>query len=143
MSHEIRTPLNGILGMSELALASEDEADRQDSLETIHRCTEALISIVNDILDLSKIDAGELVIEELPFELESLVEGVICSLAATESARGLHLEAVIDPGCPRRLLGDAGRIRQVIMNLVGNATKFTHEGQVAVRVDWWHFGLPF
>lgn len=136
MSHEIRTPLNGILGMSELALASEDEADRQDSLETIHRCTEALISIVNDILDLSKIDAGELVIEELPFELESLVEGVICSLAATESARGLHLEAVIDPGCPRRLLGDAGRIRQVIMNLVGNATKFTHEGQVAVRVDW-------
>lgn len=136
MSHEIRTPLNGILGMSELALTSTDEQDRQESFETIHRCTEALLAIVNDILDLSKIDAGELVLEEIPFEVESLIEGITTSFASPTRARGLDFEAVIDPGCPQRLIGDPVRIGQILTNLVGNASKFTMAGSIAIRVDW-------
>jgi len=136
MSHEIRTPMNGILGMSELALASDCAAEREDSLRTIHSCAESLLAIVNDILDLSKIDSGMLVLEKVPFDVEELTEGVVASFAVQARQSGIEWEAVIDPACPAQLMGDPTRLRQVLINLVGNAHKFTKQGRVALRVDW-------
>lgn len=136
MSHEIRTPMNGILGMSELALASDCAAEREDSLRTIHGCAESLLAIVNDILDLSKIDSGKLVLEEVPFDVEELVEDVVANFAVRARQVGVEWEAVIDPACPAQLMGDPTRLRQVLNNLVGNAHKFTKQGRVALRVEW-------
>jgi two-component system, sensor histidine kinase and response regulator len=136
MSHEIRTPMNGILGMSELALASDCAAEREDSLRTIHGCAQSLLAIVNDILDLSKIDSGMLVLEKVPFDVEELVEGIVSSFAVRARQAGIEWEAVIDPACPAQLMGDPTRLRQVLTNLVGNAHKFTKQGRVALRVDW-------
>jgi signal transduction histidine kinase/CheY-like chemotaxis protein len=136
MSHEIRTPMNGILGMSELALASDCATEREESLRTIHACAESLLAIVNDILDLSKIDSGMLVLEKVPFDVEELVESVVASFAVQARQTGVEWEAVIDPACPTQLLGDPTRLRQILTNLVGNAHKFTQRGRVALRVNW-------
>jgi two-component system, sensor histidine kinase and response regulator len=136
MSHEIRTPMNGILGMSELALASDDAAEREDSLRTIHSCAQSLLTIVNDILDLSKIDSGMLVLEKVPFDIEELTESVVASFAVQARQTGVEWEAVIDPACPPQIIGDPTRLRQVLINLAGNAHKFTQKGRVALRVEW-------
>jgi len=135
MSHEIRTPMNGIMGMAELALQGRLESDQRSCLETIHSSAHTLLTLINDILDFSKIDAGKLELETAPFSLRASLEDAVGLLRfkAQEKGLGLHLE--IDPCCPDPLVGDQVRLRQICLNLLGNAIKFTEAGWVALRVE--------
>ncbi|MEM8685927.1 MAG: ATP-binding protein, partial [Pseudomonadota bacterium] len=134
MSHEIRTPMNGVMGMAEL-LAKTDLNDKQRSFaDIIVKSGSALLKIINDILDFSKIDAGQLVLEQQPFNLAEVIEDAAALISSTAAEKGLELSVRIDPALPERFLGDAGRIRQIVTNLVANAVKFTDEGDVYVEV---------
>ena len=134
MSHEIRTPMNGVMGMSEL-LRGTDLTPRQRRLsETISRSAEALLRIINDILDFSKIEAGKLELERIDFSLREAVEETIEILAGRAQAKGVELNCTIDPAVPADMRGDPNRLRQVLINLVDNAIKFTETGAVDVRV---------
>ena len=134
MSHEIRTPMNGVMGMSEL-LRGTDLTPRQRRLsETISRSAEALLRIINDILDFSKIEAGKLELERIDFSLREAVQETIEILAGSAQAKGIDLICTIDPAVPAEFCGDPNRLRQVLMNLVDNAIKFTEKGAVEVRV---------
>jgi signal transduction histidine kinase/CheY-like chemotaxis protein len=133
MSHEIRTPLNGILGAAELLLGTAMNESQRQLAQTLHHSADGLLSILNDILDFSKIDSGALVIDQAPFELEEVVFGVVELFRARLVGGAVDLQARIAPALPPRLLGDAGRLRQVLSNLVGNAVKFTSRG--TVRID--------
>nr|CRH05714.1 putative Histidine kinase with PAS 4 domain, PAS domain, HisKA domain, HATPase c domain, Response regulator receiver domain and Hpt domain [Candidatus Magnetococcus massalia] len=134
MSHEIRTPMNAIIGMSHLALQSVKEPRQHDYLSKIHDASRSLLRIINDILDFSKIEAGKMELEERPFDLDELIRGLMTMVGLRAHEKGLELVLLKSPEIPRRFVGDALRLHQILLNLLGNAIKFTDHGEVTLEV---------
>src|SRR5258708_1435876 len=133
MSQKIRTPMTAIIGMTQVTLETSLDAEQHDSLSIVKRSAQSLLRLLNDILDFSKVEAGKLELVLSGFDLVQCIEDVVSTLSPGASPGGVKLVSIIDPTVPRRLIGDEQRLRQVLVNLVGNGLKFTHEGEVRIE----------
>jgi len=135
MSHEIRTPMNGILGMAELAMGTTEMAEQQEYLHDLTASAESLLSILNDILDFSKIESGRMDLEKIPFSVQKCLHDATRTLTAAATQKGLEMRRKVSPDIPPVVVGDPVRLRQVLLNLIGNAVKFTGKGWIAVEAE--------
>jgi signal transduction histidine kinase/ActR/RegA family two-component response regulator len=135
ISHELRTPMNGIIGMIDVTLETPLTAEQAENLKTAQRCAYSLLSLLNEVLDLSKIEAGKMSLERIPFEIRTLLRDCVKSHEAMAARKGVSMEGEIAPSVPEHVIGDPLRIRQIVVNLLSNAAKFTEHGSVVLRAD--------